>query len=142
MDESTKNTSATAGTTRPIACLLSEAEQARRGAEVAEQIFGHVIERRELDDGYAFRLPGDGEWFDRVAAFVAAERRCCPFFRFEIVSEPDAGPIWLTLRGEPDVREDVKVFIAATFPPGRSFSTAGLPGDEAGLGVGQGAKQR
>ena len=96
---------------RPIACLLSEADQARRGAEIADRLFAHAAETRELADGYAARLPGGDEWFDRVAAFVAAERRCCPFFRFEIVSEPDGGPIWLSLRGEPGVKE----FVAATF---------------------------
>ena len=92
---------------RPIGCLLSEAEQARRGAEIAGEIFGHAAETRELDDGYAVRLPGGDGWFERVAAFVAAERRCCPFFRFEIVAEPDGGPLWLSLRGEPGVKEFV-----------------------------------
>lgn len=92
---------------RQIACLLSGADQARRGAAIADQLFAHVTETRALDDGYAVRLPGGDEWFERVAAFVAAERRCCPFFRFEIVSEPDGGPIWLRLRGLPGVKEFV-----------------------------------
>ena len=101
-------TTAAVGEERPLACLLSEAEQAQRGQEIAEQVFGQVVETRELGDGYAFRLPGDGEWFERVAAFVAAERRCCPFFRFEIVAEPEAGPIWLALRGRPGVKEFIR----------------------------------
>lgn len=105
-------TTAPVGDERPIACLLSEAEQAQRGEEIAEQLFAQVAETRELDDGYAFRLPGDGEWFERVTAFVAAERRCCPFFRFEIVVEPEAGSLWLSLRGRPGV----KAFVASTFP--------------------------
>ena len=104
MEQSTNNES-TGG--RQIACLLSEADQARRGAEIADDLFFHVAETRELADGYAVRLPGGDEWFERVAAFVAAERRCCPFFRFEIVSEPDDGPIWLSLRGEAGVKEFV-----------------------------------
>ena len=119
------NTTATVGDEPPIACLLSEAEQAQRGEEIAEQLFGQVAETRELDDGYAFRLPGDGEWFERVAAFVAAERRCCPFFRFEIVAEPEAGPLWLTLRGRPGV----KAFVASAFPVHRE---AGEPASASG----------
>ena len=34
-----------------------------------------------------------------VAAFVALERRCCPFFRFALVLDPDDGPLPMTITG-------------------------------------------
>ncbi len=34
-----------------------------------------------------------------VAAFVAFERRCCPFFRFALVLDPDDGPLTMTITG-------------------------------------------
>jgi hypothetical protein len=95
----------------PIACTLSDPERARRTAELETETFAAVLEIRELPNGYAFRFPADAEWLSRLAAFVAEERHCCPFFTFELVFEPAEGPIWLRLRG----REGVKAFIAEQF---------------------------
>ncbi len=39
--------------------------------------------------------------------FITAERECCPFFRFELIVEPDDGPVWLRLRGS----DEVKAFV-------------------------------
>jgi hypothetical protein len=65
----------------------------------------------ELPDGYTWRFPGDGDWHAKLLEFVAAERRCCGFFRIELVFEPGLGPMSLTLRG-PD---GTKTFISETF---------------------------
>ena len=95
-------------TNQPLACALLGAEFQARKAAITEELFAHVLETRELEDGFAYRLPGEGPWPARVFTFVEAERVCCPFFRFEVVLEPDAGPLWLTLRGG----EGVKALIA------------------------------
>ena len=100
-------------TTIPIACALSEPELARRTAELGSSLFAAVEAIEELPDGYAFRFPADAVWLERLAGFVAAERQCCPFFRFEIATEPGEGPLWLRLRGE----EGVKDFVAVQFLP-------------------------
>jgi hypothetical protein len=99
----------------PIACTLSNPELARRTAEIEESLFAGVLETSELPDGYAFRFPAAADWLPRLATFIAEERRCCPFFTFELVCEPAEGPIWLHLRG----REGVKEFIAQQFLAGR-----------------------
>ena len=99
----------------PIACTPSDPELARRTAEIEESLFAGVLEMSELPDSYAFRFPADPEWLSRLATFIAEERRCCPFFTFELVCEPAEGPIWLHLRG----REGVKEFIAQQFLAGR-----------------------
>ncbi len=41
--------------------------------------------------------------------FVAVERRCRPFFTFEVVFEPHDEPLWLRLRGS----SAIKAFLAA-----------------------------
>lgn len=60
-----------------------------------------------MEDGFAFRFPG-GEAVDEklevLSTWIAGERRCCPFYRFEVIVEPEHGPLWLRLRG----RESVK----------------------------------
>jgi hypothetical protein len=97
--------------TLPIACSLNDGDLAARSAFVRGELFAGVVERQELDDGYAFRFPGDGDWPVNVAEFVAAERQCCSFFRFVLTFEPGLGPIWMTLTGP----EGTKQFIEATF---------------------------
>jgi hypothetical protein len=94
-----------------IACRLSEAEQAIREEELARDIFSNCQEVIELADGYAFRFAGDGEWAAKLVEFIALERKCCPFFTFELVFEPQEGPIWLRLRGP----EGVKDFVEQSF---------------------------
>ncbi|MDQ3704361.1 MAG: hypothetical protein M3437_03900 [Chloroflexota bacterium] len=94
-----------------IACRLSEAEQAAREEELARDIFSNCQEVAELADGYAFRFAGEGEWAAKLLEFIALERKCCPFFTFELAFEPQEGPIWLRLRGP----EGVKTFIEQSF---------------------------
>ena len=94
-----------------IACLLSEREAAIRGEELAAGLFTAVEEVVELPDGYAYRSPSDGSQLQPLLEFLAAERRCCPFLTFELAFEPHGGPLWLRLRGSPQV----KAFIAEAF---------------------------
>lgn len=90
----------------PIACTLSGAELVDRGDEVKD-LFAAVEEVRELADGYAFRFPGSDTMAVSLLEFTLAERRCCPFFTFELVFEPNEGPIWVQLRGSAAVKEFV-----------------------------------
>jgi hypothetical protein len=93
-----------------IACSLSDQDLRQRQA-VARDLFALAHQVEELPDGYAWRFPGEGDWQGRLLDFIAAERRCCGFFRIELVFEPGLGPVTLTLRG-PD---GTKTFIEATF---------------------------
>ena len=65
----------------------------------------------ELLDGYGYRFPSDGSQLEPLLEFIAAERRCCPFLTFELAFEPHGGPLWLRMRGSPQV----KAFIAEAF---------------------------
>jgi hypothetical protein len=106
------NDETTTSTEEVIACLLSEREQAERGDRVARDLFPGALATEELPDGYAFRFPADDEWTAKVLDFVAAERRCCPFFTFELVFEPHARGLWLRLRGS----EPIRTFVRENFP--------------------------
>lgn len=90
----------------PIACLLTGAELTERGDEVGD-LFKAVEQVRELADGYAFRFSGSDEAATRLLEFMLAERRCCPFFTFELVFEPNAGSMWVQLRGSSAIKDFV-----------------------------------
>src|SRR3954471_19390642 len=94
----------------PVACTLNEQDRRQR-QEVERDLFAIAQQVEELPDGFAWQFPGEGDWQDRLLDFIAAERRCCGFFRIELVFEPGLGPVTLTLRGP----EGTKAFIAETF---------------------------
>jgi len=104
------------GQALPIACLLPGPEQAARREQVVKALFAAVRQARELPDGYGLEFPGNSDWLLRLTEFVAFERVCCPFFTFELVCEPEQGPIWLNLRGPEGVKEMVRVELEESFP--------------------------
>ena len=95
----------------PLACnmLALDAEGRKRHKEVSERMRAVVKEVQDLPDGYAIRFAAEQATILLVSEFIARERLCCPFFRFELIAEQENGPLWLRLRG----REGVKEFIKA-----------------------------
>lgn len=95
----------------PLACnmLALNAEERKRHKAVSERMRAAVKEVQPLPDGYAFRFEAEQATILLVSEFIARERLCCPFFRFELTAEQENGPLWLRLRG----RDGVKEFIEA-----------------------------
>jgi len=46
-------------------------------------------------------FPGSPEILSLVFEVLPAERQCCRFLTFQLVSEPDVGPLRLTISGPP-----------------------------------------
>ena len=99
-----------------LACTLHGREFAERKEAISRDLFTHAIEVKELADGYAYRFAGFDPWAERVLAFIAVERECCPFFTFELVVEPNEGAIWLQLRGSAEIKEFVTVELDGIAP--------------------------
>jgi hypothetical protein len=92
----------------PVACCLSDSELRIREATLLAQFKAALIEREELDDGYLFRLPGDNKSIALVAKLIVAERRCCPFLKFEVSLEPAMGPVSVCMTGPAGTKEFLK----------------------------------
>lgn len=95
----------------PIACSLTSAELREREATLLARFKSAVIETEELPDGYAFRVPGDSKWIAIIAKMIAAERECCPFMAFELVAQPDMGPVMLRVTGPAGGKQFVKAVL-------------------------------
>jgi hypothetical protein len=67
--------------------------------------------RRELPDGYAFQMDTKQIDTGQLVEWIELERRCCPFFGFEVLWDRKNGPVWLHLTGP----EGVKDFILGEF---------------------------
>ena len=76
---------------------------------LTETLLASIQEKKELKDGYAFRLPP--EKLVDSAQWVSFERQCCPFFEFELEVAKDGGPVWLRITGGKAIKE----FIRAEF---------------------------
>jgi len=95
----------------PIACCLTSAELREREATLLAQFRSAVIETEELPDGYAFRVPGNGKWIAIIAEMIVAERECCPFLTFELVAQPNMGPVIVRVTGPAGGKEFVKTIL-------------------------------
>jgi len=98
---------------------LTSAQRARH-QELTRLLRGAVLEQRELDDGYGFRIATDRMDLSQVAEWAVLERRCCPFFTFTMELERREGPTWLRLTGAPGV----KAFIRSELGMGRELSAS------------------
>lgn len=68
-----------------------------RQSRLLEGLRGRILETREIEGGYAFRLPADA--LTDAAELMSLERRCCSFLKLRleaVASEPD---VWLSLTG-------------------------------------------
>ena len=92
----------------PIVCTLDEGTRKTRREQLLAGLFADADACEELPEGYRLRF-GHGEILPRLMAVIEAERKCCRFLRFEVVVEPDLGPVWLKVSGPAGTRE----FLAA-----------------------------
>ena len=96
---------------RPTVCCLTSPELRERAATLLAQFSSAVIGTEELRDGYAFHLPGDGKWIATIAKMIVAERECCPFLTFELVAQPNMGPVIVRVTGPAGGKEILKALL-------------------------------
>jgi hypothetical protein len=100
-----------------VACSLTTVEFRDRETMLLQKFRSAVTETEELQDGYAFRLAGDGKWIRLIAELMAAERQCCPFLTFEFVALPQKGPLIIRVTGPAGTKEFLRTHLCK---PGES----------------------
>ena len=93
----------------PVVCTLTPETLAARKTELLPALMRRVEHREVTSDGVRLRFAADA--LREIVDVIEAERRCCRFLRFEILVEPDEGPIWLSLSGPPGTREFLSTLI-------------------------------
>ena len=93
-----------------FACNLDafDAEERQRYASLTKELRSAIVEKRELDDSYAFRLAVGRISPTTIVEWIALEQKCCPFFGFDLRFEADQGPVWLLLTGRIGVKDIIR----------------------------------
>ncbi len=101
------------GSESPLACDLTaiSASDRPRYNELRRVLAASVIGKRDLPDGLAIQVDVERIALPQLAEWISFERKCCPFFKFEIDLAPESGPVWVSMTG----RAGVKEFIAQAF---------------------------
>jgi hypothetical protein len=86
-------------------------QERERYGRLVEALRHAIEERRELPDGYALQIDIRRIDTSQLVAWVELERKCCPFFGFEVRWDRQNGAVWLHLTGP----EGVKSFILDEF---------------------------
>ena len=94
--------------TIPILCSLTTVGLRDHEATLLAQFRTAVVETEELQEGYAFRLSGDGKLIGLIAELIVAERECCTFLTFEVVALSNKGPVIVRLTGPAGAKEFVR----------------------------------
>lgn len=92
----------------PIACTLSETARNEQVNFISQEILSGVSATVELEDGYELQFPGDERWIRTLTDLIIAERKCCTFFRFELIFLPNHGSLLLRMRGEKGIKKQLQ----------------------------------
>jgi len=89
-----------------LACNLNAINEAELPTyrSLCSRLREAITDRRELSDGYAFRLSAELVSLLDAARWVSLERLCCPFLTFRLETTGRDRDYWLTLVGPPDAK--------------------------------------
>jgi hypothetical protein len=102
---------ATAGKDYSCNMAAFSADELQQYQALSQTLHTSLQETKELRDGYAFKLPADA--LVSTSQWVSYERRCCPFFNFELQVAPDGGPLWVRITGDRGVKQFIETEFAA-----------------------------
>lgn len=93
---------------KQITCKLTSPELQKRKETVLASLKSQVIEKKELNDGFAFKFNGSDKMLDELTEFVKTERECCDFFTFNLSVSGDQSETWLEIKGGKQARDFIE----------------------------------
>jgi hypothetical protein len=97
--------SAKASASTAFTCKLTSPELRERKATVLASLKKQVVEKKELDNGFAYKFTNSQAILDELNSFVKDEKECCDFLSFEITTSPDKKETWLKISGADGVKD-------------------------------------
>lgn len=85
--------------------MLSPDELRAKREELIPGLLKRADQITELENGCRLRFASRPGLLDELAGAIEQERTCCSFLRFQIVVEPNDGPIVFEVTGPAGTRE-------------------------------------
>lgn len=97
----------TVGAEGAISCSLDAKALEKRKEKFQNLFFSNAEKVEETEEGYQFVFKDEGKLNEQLFEFILTEKKCCPFFQYDIKLLPYGEGIHLTISGD----EQVKVFL-------------------------------
>ena len=93
---------------KKLACKLTSKEMQERKQTVIDKLKSEMIEKKELETGYAYKFNDNDSTIDELVSFIKTERECCDFFTFNLSVGNEKNFVWLELTGPKGVKDFLK----------------------------------
>lgn len=94
-----------------IVCTLSAGQLSERRDGLLADLFRQAGELSLGEDRLESVFADSPEVLALLFEVLRAERQCCRFLTFELVAEPDLGPLRLTISGPPGTGEFLRTLL-------------------------------
>lgn len=91
-----------------LTCSLTSDELLERKQVLKEKIFPQLIKKETLDNGYIYYFEDDQQLAEDILEFIAKEKQCCPFFKFDFSVLPFKKGLALQISGSPAIKDFLK----------------------------------
>lgn len=93
-----------------IQCSLTDAELLERKELIQADLLSRLDRKEEVANGFVFYFKDEPGLLELAMEFVAKEKACCPFFKFDISVLPFNQGIALGLSGAPGAVDLIREF--------------------------------
>jgi len=88
-----------------ISCTLTAAGLRERKARLLDVVRQKILEKEELESGFAYRFESSGVILEQLLELIRAEKACCSFLVFTLSVSGPNDDLWLNLTGPEGVKD-------------------------------------
>lgn len=88
-----------------LTCSLTSEELIDRKLELKSEIFVHLKNKVELEDGYIYYFEDKKGLIEKITEFMLKEKQCCPFFKFDLSILPFEKGLAFRISGSKEVKD-------------------------------------
>lgn len=92
-------------TPAPLACSLTPEDVRNRRDALLPGLIHRADKVTDLDNGLRLEFKSKPGLLADIARIMEQERECCTFLRFDLIAEPEDGPVTFDVTGPPGTRD-------------------------------------
>lgn len=91
-----------------LVCKLNGPELIKRKQALQKEVFSQLLSYEELEKGFLFRFTFEENFLIKLTDYMLAEKKCCPFFQYELKIKAHTAGIELAVSGEGEAKEMIR----------------------------------